>query len=101
MAAKWRLCAAHCCPFCGCTAASASCRAPKIQLEGILIIAASERKSFCLLVDELIGKQEVVIKNLGETFKEVVGIGGGCILGDGRVGLILDVEALFGDSSGE
>ena len=69
--------------------------------EGILIIAENERKSFCLLVDELIGKQEVVIKNLGETFKDVVGIAGGCILGDGRVGLILDIGALFGTSSGE
>jgi two-component system chemotaxis sensor kinase CheA len=68
---------------------------------GILIIAETERKSFCLLVDELIGKQEVVIKNLGETFKDVVGIAGGCILGDGRVGLILDVEGLFGGASRE
>ena len=64
---------------------------------GVLIVAECERKSFCLLVDELIGKQEVVIKNLGESFKDVAGIAGGCILGDGRVGLILDVEALFGN----
>ena len=64
---------------------------------GVLIVAECERKSFCLLVDELIGKQEVVIKNLGETFQNVTGIAGGCILGDGRVGLILDMEALFGD----
>lgn len=69
--------------------------------QGVLIIAEGERKTFCLLVDELIGKQEVVIKNLGETFRRVTGIAGGCILGDGRVGLILDVEALFGDPSGE
>jgi len=62
---------------------------------GILIVAECERKSFCLLVDELIGKQEVVIKNLGERFKDVTGIAGGCILGDGRVGLVLDMEALF------
>ena len=67
---------------------------------GILIVAECERRSFCLLVDELIGKQEVVVKNLGETFKAVTGIGGGCILGDGRVGLILDVEALFGNPAG-
>jgi two-component system chemotaxis sensor kinase CheA len=62
---------------------------------GILIVAECERKSFCLLVDELIGKQEVVIKSLGESFKDVTGIAGGCILGDGRVGLVLDMEALF------
>ena len=56
---------------------------------------------FCLMVDELIGKQEVVIKSLGETFKNVTGVAGGSILGDGRVGLILDVEALFGNPSRE
>jgi len=64
--------------------------------EGILIVAENERRSFCLLVDNLIGKQEVVIKSLGETFKDVTGVAGGSILGDGRVGLILDMEALFG-----
>ena len=69
--------------------------------EGILIIAENERGNFCLLVDELIGKQEVVIKNLGETFEAVTGIAGACILGDGRVGLILDMEALSGDPSRE
>jgi two-component system chemotaxis sensor kinase CheA len=46
-------------------------------------------------VDELIGKQEVVIKNLGETFRDVPGVAGGAILGDGRVGLILDVDGLY------
>ena len=69
--------------------------------EGILIVAENERKHFCILVDTLIGKQEVVIKSLGETFKNVTGITGGSILGDGRVGLILDVEALCGNSSRE
>jgi two-component system chemotaxis sensor kinase CheA len=62
--------------------------------EGILIVAECESKSFCLLADELLGKQEVVIKSLGERFKDVTGVAGGCILGDGRVGLVLDVEAL-------
>ena len=64
-------------------------------LESILIVAEVEGQRFCLLVDELIGKQEVVIKALGETFKGVTGISGGAILGDGRVGLILDVDRLF------
>jgi two-component system chemotaxis sensor kinase CheA len=62
---------------------------------GILIVVESHRRTFCLFVDELLGKQEVVIKTLGPAFKDVTGIAGGCILGDGRVGLILDVEALF------
>jgi two-component system, chemotaxis family, sensor kinase CheA len=61
---------------------------------GVLIVVESARRTFCIQVDELIGKQEVVIKSLGSAFRNVTGIAGGCILGDGRVGLILDVEAL-------
>ncbi len=69
--------------------------------EGVLIVVETARKTFCIQVDELIGKQEVVIKSLGETFKDVTGVAGGSILGDGRVGLILDVEGLFGNPTGE
>jgi two-component system chemotaxis sensor kinase CheA len=68
---------------------------------GVLVVVENARKRFCVLVDELMGKQEVVIKSLGETFKNVTGVAGGSILGDGRVGLILDVEALYGNPSGE
>jgi two-component system chemotaxis sensor kinase CheA len=64
-------------------------------LQSVLVIAEVEGERFCLMVDELIGKQEVVIKGLGETFKDVPGIAGGAILGDGRVGLILDLDRLF------
>jgi two-component system chemotaxis sensor kinase CheA len=63
--------------------------------EGLLIVTESEGKRFCLLVDEFIGKQEVVIKSLGETLKSTAGIAGGAILGDGRVGLILDIDGVF------
>jgi two-component system chemotaxis sensor kinase CheA len=69
--------------------------------ESVLIVAESEGDRFCMVVDELIGKQEVVIKSLGETFKNVAGIAGGAILGDGRVGLILDLERLFKDRNSE
>jgi two-component system chemotaxis sensor kinase CheA len=65
--------------------------------QSILLVAETEGCRFCLMVDELIGKQEVVIKTLGETFKQVSGIAGGAILGDGRVGLILDLEGIFGE----
>ena len=61
----------------------------------VLIIAESEGKDFGLLVDEVIGKQEVVIKSLGESLKDIAGVAGGAILGDGRVGLILDMEGIF------
>jgi two-component system, chemotaxis family, sensor kinase CheA len=63
-------------------------------LAGVLVVAEVEGQRFCVLVDELIGKQEVVIKALGETFKNVTGVAGGAILGDGRVGLILDLDRL-------
>jgi two-component system chemotaxis sensor kinase CheA len=63
--------------------------------ESVLIIAESAGKDFCLMVDEVIGKQEVVIKSLGETMKRIQGVAGGAILGDGRVGLILDMEGIY------
>jgi two-component system chemotaxis sensor kinase CheA len=52
-------------------------------------------------VDELIGKQEAVIKNLGSTFKDIAGIAGGAILGDGRVRLILDLAGLMKEHTHE
>ena len=63
--------------------------------QGVLVAIESDSNRFCLMVDELIGKQEVVIKSLGETFKNVPGIAGGAILGDGRVGLILELDGIF------
>ena len=62
--------------------------------QALLIVAESEGKPFCLMVDDMIGKQEVVIKSLGGSLRKVPGIAGGAILGDGRVGLILDVGGL-------
>jgi len=67
----------------------------ELATESLLIVAEAAGKSFCLMVDELIGKQEVVIKSLGETLKDIPGVAGGAILGDGRVGLILDLEGIF------
>lgn len=64
--------------------------------QALLIVAESEGQPFCLMVDDLIGKQEVVIKSLGEGLGKVPGIAGGAILGDGRVGLILDMGGLWG-----
>ncbi|GJQ58726.1 MAG: chemotaxis protein CheA [Candidatus Scalindua sp. AMX11] len=62
--------------------------------EAIVVIVETEEGKFSILVDELLGQQQVVIKNLGETFKGVKGISGGAILGDGKVGLILDVSGI-------
>jgi two-component system chemotaxis sensor kinase CheA len=68
-------------------------------VEGLLVVVESESRRFCFTVDEVIDTQEVVIKSLGETFRHVAGIAGGTILGDGRVGLILDVEGLSKDAN--
>jgi two-component system chemotaxis sensor kinase CheA len=64
--------------------------------DALFIVAESEGHRFCLMVDDLIGKQEVVIKGLGEYLKTIQGVAGGAILGDGRVGLILDMAGVFG-----
>ncbi len=62
--------------------------------QSVLVIAEVEGARFGLIVDELLGKQEVVIKSLGEALRDIPGIAGGAILGDGRVGLILDLERI-------
>jgi two-component system chemotaxis sensor kinase CheA len=61
---------------------------------GVVVVVESDGAARCLLVDELLGKQEVVIKTLGETFQSNPLLAGAAILGDGRVGLILDVASL-------
>jgi two-component system chemotaxis sensor kinase CheA len=66
---------------------------------GILISIELEGRRYCLLVDELLGKQEVVIKSLGEYFSAVPGVSGAAILGDGCVGLILDLDGLLSQES--
>jgi len=64
--------------------------------EALLIVSECDGKPFALMVDELTGKQEVVLKSLGVLMRHNLrGLTGCAILGDGRVGLILDMEALF------
>jgi two-component system chemotaxis sensor kinase CheA len=62
--------------------------------DGIVVVVESGNQTRCLLVDELIGKQEVVIKSLGGALRKNPSLAGGAVLGDGRVGLILNVDAL-------
>jgi two-component system chemotaxis sensor kinase CheA len=62
--------------------------------QSIVMVVEAGNHTRCVLVDRLIGKQEVVIKSLGETFQRNRCISGAAILGDGRVGLILDPQAL-------
>jgi two-component system, chemotaxis family, sensor kinase CheA len=67
--------------------------------EGILIAAELEGRRYCLLVDELLGKQQVVIKSLGEYLGTMPGVSGAAIMGDGAVGLILDLEGMLSRES--
>jgi two-component system chemotaxis sensor kinase CheA len=61
---------------------------------GLLIIIGDGDHRCALLVDELVGQQQVVVKSLGDGIDRVQGISGGAILGDGRVGLILDPQGI-------
>ncbi|UMR30194.1 chemotaxis protein CheA [Massilia sp. MB5] len=66
--------------------------------QGILVILETEGRKACLFVDELVGQQQVVVKNLESNYRKVAGISGATILGDGGVSLILDVAALIRSS---
>jgi two-component system, chemotaxis family, sensor kinase CheA len=57
----------------------------------IMVIVEAEDRRVALVVDELIGQHQVVVKNLAANYRKVNGVSGATILGDGRVALILDV----------
>jgi two-component system chemotaxis sensor kinase CheA len=64
-------------------------------VEGIIVVAEINGRRVGLLVDEILGQQQTVIKSLGAQLRDVPGIAGGAIMPDGRVGLILDVQSLL------
>lgn len=66
--------------------------------DGIVVILETEGKKAALFVDELVGQQQVVVKNLEANYRKVAGISGATIMGDGGVALILDVAALVRSS---
>jgi two-component system chemotaxis sensor kinase CheA len=66
--------------------------------EAIVVILETEGRKAALFVDELVGQQQVVVKNLESNYRKVTGISGATILGDGGVALILDVAALLRSS---
>jgi len=70
-------------------------KAEKIPRDAILIAVESDGRRCALMADEVLGRQQVVIKSLGEGIGRVPGISGGAILGDGRVGLILDAAGVL------
>jgi len=63
--------------------------------DGIIVLVETSDRLTALLVDEMVSKQEVVIKNLGGLLSNLPGIAGGAILGDGNIALILDPASLF------
>jgi two-component system chemotaxis sensor kinase CheA len=69
--------------------------------DAVLIVVEDGQREVALQVDSLLGKQEVVIKSLGDKFRNLRGVAGGAILGDGRIGLILDVRAIVNYSESQ
>ncbi len=69
-------------------------RSTELAGTGIMVVAEAEGSRVALLVDELLGQQQVVVKNLEANYRKVDDISGATIMGDGRVALILDVGSL-------
>ena len=67
--------------------------------QGIVVIVEHEQQCVAILVDEVIGQQQVVLKSLEANFQKLTGLAGATILGDGQVALILDVRGLMGLAS--
>ena len=63
--------------------------------QSLVVVVESKEERRAFLIDELLGKDEYVIKNLGGNMDDIRGIAGGAILADGKVGLILDVHGIF------
>ena len=66
-----------------------------IPMKAILLILETEGERVAVMVDEILGQQQVVIKSMEQNFRKVEGIAGATILGDGTVGFILDVRGLL------
>jgi len=63
--------------------------------DGLLVVVEGEGQRFGILVDDLVGQQQVVIKSLEANYQKVDGVSGATILGDGSVALILDIPGII------
>lgn len=63
--------------------------------QSLLVVVEEDHEKCCLLVDELLGQQQIVIKSLGDGIGNLKGVSGGTIMGDGKVSLILDISGLI------
>ncbi|MCP5271290.1 MAG: chemotaxis protein CheW [Burkholderiaceae bacterium] len=64
------------------------------HVSNIMVVVEAEGGRVALLVDELLGQQQVVVKNLEANYRKVDDVSGATIMGDGRVALILDIGSL-------
>jgi len=67
----------------------------ELPWESSLVVVQEDGKTGCLVVDELLGQHQVVIKSLGDGIGHIKGIAGGAIMGNGRISLIIDVPGLL------
>lgn len=68
--------------------------AQRSPTEGIVVLLESSKKRYGVLVDALVGQQQVVIKSLEQHYRKVAGIAGATIMGDGKVALIIDTDSI-------
>ena len=59
-----------------------------------MVVVEGDGQKIALEVDELLGQQQVVVKNIENNYRRISGVSGATILGDGRVALIVDVGGL-------
>lgn len=63
--------------------------------EGVVMVLEKDEQRCCLMVDEILDETQAVLKDLGSLFRDVKGVLGGAILGDGKIGLVLNVEGIM------
>ena len=66
-------------------------------VEGMLIVVKAGKEKVALFIDEFLHQQQVVVKPIDRNFKDVVGISGATVRGDGSIGLIIDVKSIIDD----
>jgi two-component system, chemotaxis family, sensor kinase CheA len=68
--------------------------APSQQPGGIAVVVETDGCNAAVIVDELVGQQQIVVKSLEKNFRRVSGLSGATVMNDGSVALILDVGQL-------
>ena len=65
--------------------------------EGMLIVVKAGKEKVALFLDEFLHQQQIVVKPIDKNFRDVVGISGATVRGDGSIGLIVDVKSIIDD----